>query len=231
MPNLKQSLLALLLATTGCYASAQDTYNRISFSSEAQSQVANDEIFASLSKTIQADTTSNIAKELNTAMNSAINIAKKYPNITIKTGQQSTYPRYDNKNNRIIGFTGKASVELRSHDFEQAGQFIADLQPIMSIDQINFSVSKKTMAAEEQRLKSEAIARFRADAQDITQAFGASDYKLVSVQLGANNHHYYPRPMAMASMKVMDDGFESQNLEGGKTNLSYTANGVIELVK
>lgn len=213
-------------------AAASD-YNRISFNSEVKSEIANDEIRATLSKTAQATTAAGIAKTLNKSINEAMQIAKRYPEVQVTTGRQSTYPRYDSKNrDKIIGFTGSASIEIKSNNFEKASQLIADLQSIMVMESIGFGVSQQAQEAEETRLKTQAIKRFQDEAQSISNAFGAQGYKIVSVNLGGNNSHYYPRPMVMmTSAKLMDASIETQQFEGGNSTMSYTANSTIELVK
>lgn len=229
MKTLSKTLLMSTLLAVSSTALAED-YNRISFNSEVKSEIANDEIRASLSKTAQASTAAAIAKELNSSINAALQIAKRYPEVTVTTGHQSTYPRYDNKN-KIIGFTGSVSLDIKSQNFEKASQLIADLQSTMVMENISFGVSEKLRDSEEKRLQLEAIKRFGNEATTISQAFGASSYKIVNVNLGGNN--YYVRPvMAMTSMKAMDAaGVEAQNFEAGNTTLTYTANGTIELVK
>ncbi len=229
MKTLSKTLLMSTLLAVSSTALAED-YNRISFNSEVKSEIANDEIRASLSKTAQANTAAAIAKELNSTINSALQIAKRYPEVTVTTGRQNTYPRYDNKS-KIIGFTGSVSLDIKSQDFEKASQLIADLQSTMVMENISFGVSEKLRDSEEKRLQLEAIKRFGDEATSISQAFGASSYKIVNVNLGGSNN-YYARPM-MASMKAMDAaaGIEAQNFEAGNTTLTYTANGTIELVK
>lgn len=233
MSFLKNSLIA---TATTCMLSlpalANDqAYNRISFNSEVKSEIANDEIRATMSKTAQASTAAAIAKELNSSVNAAMQIAKRYPEVTVTTGQQSTYPRYANNSTKIIGFTGSVSINIKSNNFEKASQLIADLQSTMVMDNISFGVSDKLRESEEKRLQLEAIKRFNEEATTISQAFGSSSYKIVNVNLGGANH-YYPRPV-MASMKAMDAsaGIEAQNFEAGNTTLSYSANGTIEIIR
>ena len=206
-------------------------YNRISFNSEVRSEIANDEIRATMSKTAQASTAAAIAKELNSSVNAAMQIAKRYPEVTVTTGAQSTYPRYANNSTKIIGFTGSVSINIKSNNFEKASQLIADLQSTMVMENISFGISDKLRDSEEKRLRLEAIKRFKEEATTISQAFGSSSYKIVNVSLGGNNH-YYPQPV-MASMKAMDAApvIEAQNFEAGNTTLSYNANGTIEIIR
>lgn len=229
--KLTKTLMALGLVASSL-AHADINYNQVSFSSEVRSEIANDEMHATLKKTAQAKDAASLAKELNGIINNALQIAKRYPEVQVSTGRQNTYPRYDEKNNnKIIGFTGSASLELRSKDFEKSSQLIADLQSILVMEDLNFGVSDATREKEEKQLQTKAIKRFGDEAQSIATAFGASGYKIVNVQLGSSNH-YYARPMAMAaSLKTMDTSIEAPSFESGNTTLSYTTSGTIELIK
>lgn len=232
MSFLKKSLIVTATAamfSTPALANDQ-TYNRISFNSEVTSQIANDELRASMSKTTQATTATAIAKELNGSLNAVMQIAKRYPEVTVTTGSHSTYPRYANNSSKIIGFTGKVSIDIKSNNLEKAGQLIADLQSLMVMDHISFDVSEKLRSSEEKRLQLKAIQRFHEEATSISQAFGSSGYKIVHVNLGGDSNHY-ARPM-MVSMKAMDStvGIEAPSFEAGNTTLTYTANGTIEII-
>ncbi|MDO4441902.1 MAG: SIMPL domain-containing protein [Moraxella sp.] len=224
------TLGAFGLATLNAHANPNQSYNHISFSVEAQEEVDNDEIQVRLSKTAQAKTAKEVAKTLNKTINDALAITKKYPNVSVKTGHQSTYPNYGT-NNTITGFTGSASIQLKSQNFEEASQLIADLQTMMAVNDISFSVSDAAQKDINQRLTLNAAKRFQEQAQTISLAFGATDYKIVSVRLGEGDH-YYARPMAaMAMAKDASAGIENPNFEGGKTILGYQASGTIELIK
>jgi predicted secreted protein len=96
---------ACLLTAMMSSAHAEPTgYDQLSFQTEVKEEVANDEVRASLYKKLQATDAKTLATRLNTSVNSAMTIAKRYPSVTVSTGQQRTYPRYD-KNDKIIGWT------------------------------------------------------------------------------------------------------------------------------
>lgn len=234
--NFRSSLSLLALSSVLSVASwtqvvhASD-YNRISFEVSSKQVVANDQLQATLSKTVQAATAKDIAKELNRTMNNALAIAKRYPNVSVKTGHQHTYPRYkNNESTQIIGFTGSVSLELKSDDFEQASQLMSDLQSVMSVSSLNFGVADSTQDAISKQLEQDAIKQFQSQAKSIAHAFGASDYRIVSVQLGGNQYHHSYAP-AMMKSAMHSDAISPQQMQGGDTTLNYNVQGVIELVK
>ncbi|MCD1278160.1 DUF541 domain-containing protein [Psychrobacter sp. CCUG 69069] len=223
---------ALLLTTMMGYAHAEPTgYDQLTFQAEVKEEIQNDEVRASLYKKAQATDSKTLATTLNTAINNAMKIAKRYPSVTVSTGQQRTYPRYD-KNDKIIGWTGQANIDLKSTDFAATSQLIADLQETLVMDNLNFGVSDTKKDTLEQKLMTDASRAFQQQAKNLSRAWDARGYRVVSVNLNTGSN--YPRPMySSMNMKagVADESVPSQNFESGNSTISVTANGTIELNK
>lgn len=222
---------ALLLTAVMGSAHAETTgYDQLTFQTEVKEEIQNDEVRASLYKKAQATDSKTLATTLNTTINNAMKIAKRYPTVTVSTGQQSTYPRYD-KNDKIIGWTGQANIDLKSTDFAATSQLIADLQATLVMDNLTFGVSEAKKDAVEQKLMTDASRAFQQQAKNLTRAWNARDYRVVNVNLNTGSN--YPRPMFSAmSMKAESaDTVPSQNFESGDSTISVTANGTIELTK
>ncbi len=222
---------ALLLTAMMGGAHAETTgYDQLTFQAEVKEEVQNDEVRASLYKKAQATDSKTLASTLNTTINNAMRIAKRYPSVTVSTGQQSTYPRYD-KNDKIIGWTGQANIDLKSTDFAATSQLIADLQETLVMDNLTFGVSDTKKEALEQKLMTDASRAFQQQAKNLTRAWDARGYRVVNVNLNTGSN--YPRPMysAMAMKAESADAVPRQNFESGNSTISVTANGTIELTK
>jgi predicted secreted protein len=206
-------------------------YDQLTFQTEVKEEVQNDEVRATMYKKAQASDAKTLATTLNTSINNAMKIAKRYPSVTVSTGQQRTYPRYD-KNDKIIGWTGQASIDLKSTDFVATSQLIADLQQTLVMENLNFGVSDAKKDALEQKLMTDASRAFQQQAKNLTRAWDARGYRVVTVNLNTNNNNY-PRPMysMRAESAAMDSAVPSQNFESGNSTISVTANGTIELSK
>jgi predicted secreted protein len=223
---------ALLLTSMMASAHAEPTgYNQLTFQTEVKEEVQNDEVRASLYKKAQATDSKALATTLNTSINNAMKIAKRYPSVTVSTGQQRTYPSYD-KNNKIIGWTGQANIDLKSTDFAATSQLIADLQETLVMENLSFGVSDAKKDALEQKLMTSASRAFQQQAKNLTSAWNARGYRVVNVNLNTGSN--YPRPMYSA-MSMKSDSLESsvpsQSFESGNSTISVTANGTIELTK
>ena len=222
---------ALLTAMIGSAHAETTGYDQLTFQTEVKEEVQNDEVRATMYKKAQASDAKTLATTLNTSINNAMKIAKRYPSVTVSTGQQRTYPRYD-KNDKIIGWTGQASIDLKSTDFVATSQLIADLQQTLVMENLNFGVSDAKKDALEQKLMTEASRAFQQQAKNLTRAWDARGYRVVTVNLNTNNNNY-PRPMysMRAESAAMDSAVPSQNFESGNSTISVTANGTIELSK
>lgn len=222
--------LLLSLALAGTHAHAQ-SYNQISFNVETAKTIANDELTATLTKSADNANAKTLANTLNTTANKALAIAQKYPNVKVTTGRHHTYPRYDNKG-KINGFTGSSSINIQSQNFEEASELIAELQGFMTLGSLDFGVSEATQKAVENELKAQTIQKFTDEAKTISTAFGASDYRVIKVDLNNAGGRFSVSPvMGYAVAEAKDSSATIQSYEGGESRLNYEAQGVIELVK
>lgn len=222
---------ALLTAMIGNAHAEPTGYDQLTFQTEVKEEVQNDEVRATMYKKAQASDAKTLATTLNTSINNAMKIAKRYPSVTVSTGQQRTYPRYD-KNDKIIGWTGQASIDLKSTDFVATSQLIADLQQTLVMENLNFGVSDAKKDALEQKLMTEASRAFQQQAKNMTRAWDARGYRVVNVNLNTGNN--YPQPIYRTmNMKAeaADASVPSQSFESGNSTISVTANGTIELTK
>lgn len=211
-------------------AHAQPTgYDKISFSVKVGQEIDNDEVQARLYKKAQASSAKALAEELNTAINHALSIAKRYPSVSVNTGRQSTDPRYD-ENNQIIGWTGEVYLQVKSTDMKAASQLIAELQDSLVIGDIDFGVSEQRKDTIESQLKIRASYAFQEQAKSLANAWGASNYRLLNINLTANGH-YQPMAMSRSAAPSMLTSVPAQNFEAGNSRISVTANGSVELVR
>ena len=65
-------------------------YGLLNFAASASKKVSNDQINATLSKTVQNKSSSEVANQIATTLNQAVAIAKKYPQVQVSTGNQAT---------------------------------------------------------------------------------------------------------------------------------------------
>ena len=137
---------------------------------------------------------------------------------------------YENDNQKLKEWRGRAEVQIESKDFKAASQLISELQQNFQTQSINFSVSDEQRKKVENELMVEASKSFQQRAQIITQAWNKTGYNLVNLNLNTSN--YYPQPVMMrASMAKFADvaAAPPQDVAAGESKVTVNANGAIQL--
>ena len=228
------SMLALplvALANPTMTSNAQRADNLLTFEVTATETLNNDEIHASLNKSVQARDIKGIATQLTPIINRATALKAKYPDVKVSTGAQSSHPTYD-RNGKITGYTGYGSIELVSKNNEQISAYISELQSTMNIGNISFAISDELSNQVRERLRNKASQDFMQEAQSLAKLWGASGYRLVQANLNTTNgvasRMVFARDVQAA--EVAADA-KAYNLQPSDTQLHYTISGTIQLIK
>ena len=204
-------------------------YNIVNIQADAARQVANDEMRAVLYIEKSHKQPAELSNQINQLMNQAQAISRKYSQVKVETGAQSTYPVYDNDSSKFKEWRGRAEIRLESKDFKAASQLISELQQNFQTQSINFTVSDEQRKKVENELMVEASKNFQQRALVITQAWNKSSYNLVNLNLNTNN--YFPQPIMMrASMAkfATAEAAPAQDVAAGESKITVSANGTIQ---
>lgn len=229
------ALSALLLTgTISGYVSAAEpealNYNVINIQSDASRQVSNDQMHAVLFIERSNKQPAALSTQITQAMNQGLAIARKYPQVKVETGTQTTYPVYDNDSSKFKEWRGRAEIRLESKDFKATSQLISELQQNFQTESINFTVSDEQRKKVENELMIEASKGFQQRAQMVSQAWNKSGYNLVSLNLNTSN--YVPQPMMMRTSLAKFSNAEAapaQDVAAGESKITVNANGSIQL--
>lgn len=202
----------------------------IQLQADVTREVSNDQMQATLYSQLSDQNATVLANKITKVMNQSTALAKQYPQIEVKTGNQSTYPIYDDKQ-KLKVWQGRAEIILKSKDFKAMSQLIAQLQQQLQLQNIQFSVSEQTQQRIENELYVEASKAFQARAVQQLAPWHATHYELVNLQLSTAGSYRTMTPrfgMNMAMMKTAGD-VEAQNVEAGQSEMRVTATGTIQL--
>jgi predicted secreted protein len=192
--------------------------------------VQNDQMQATLYTELNNASPTALAKETSQIMNRAMDLAKAYPTVHVNNGAQNTYPIYGDKN-KLTGWRSRAEIQLKTSDFKAGSELIAQLQTNMQLDGINFSVSNEQRTKVENELMTEITGIFRARATQLQQAWGASKYELVNMNINSSSDEPHPYPMMMRAAKFdsVSAAPSPQTVQSGNSRVQVTANGSIQL--
>lgn len=202
-------------------------YRLIQLQADATREVTNNQMEAVLFTELNSNSPAELSQNITKVLNEAMRQAAKYPQVKVSTGAQSTYPVYDDKN-KLKSWRSRAQIELKSIDFKATSDLITALQNNMQVQSINFSVSDSERKRVENELMVEASQAFQQRARLLQQSWQATGYELVSLDLNAVNNE---RPPIMYAMKARGaaDAMESQNVQGGNSELRVNASGSVQL--
>ena len=222
-------LASAFSATAFAQPNEQLNYNVINVQAEAARKVSNDEMHAVLYIEKSNKQPAELASQITQLMNQAMALAKKYPQVKVETGSQTTYPIYDNENRKLKEWRGRAEIQIESTDFKAASQLIGELQQNFQTQSINFSVSDVQRKKVENELMVEASKNFQQRAQMLSQAWNKSGYNLINLNLNTNNQ--YPQPIMMRASMAKFSGAEAvdaQDVAAGESKITVNANGAIQ---
>lgn len=135
-----------------------------------------------------------VQENLRAALDAALSEAKKTAEpqqMDVQTGEFSVIPRYD-RNNKISGWQGRASVLLQGRDFPRITAAAARVSA-MTVSHVEFDLSREQRAKAQTEAQKQAIDAFKARAAEITRAFGFASYTLREVSVGNENDEFMLR--------------------------------------
>jgi predicted secreted protein len=218
------------LAATG-HAQVQSPRNVVSLSASASQDINQDLLVVTLNVMREGMQASEVQGQLKQVLEAALAEARKSAQATameVRTGAFSMYPRYNNQG-KVNGWQGNAQLVLEGTDMARIAQVAGKLTS-MNVTGVDYGLSRATREASESALLAQAVARYRAKAQDVAKAFGMGSFTLgeVSVQSGEPGFENRPMPMLKA---MRADAAEAAPLPvaPGKGTVSVTVSGSVVL--
>jgi predicted secreted protein len=220
----------LIIASAPVLAADQSPrYNTVELQAEAQREVQNDLLNASLYVELNDASPAALANAVNKSVNDALRIAKDYKGVRVRSGNNQTYPVYA-KGNVLQGWRARAEIRIESRDFEAASRLIGQLQAGMQLGNMSFSVSPEARRTVENELIAEAIGAFKARAEIVKTALAGRGYKLQRLNVASGYNAPQPR-LAMARVATAGQDVAAPNLEAGVSTVTVSANGAIEILE
>ena len=219
---------SLALAGTALAADPAPRYGTIELQAEAQREVANDTLSATLYVELNDANPAALANAINKAANEALRVARDYKSVRVRSRSTPPYPVCAKGNGRQ-GWRGRAEIRLESKDFEAASGLIGKLQAGMQLGSLVFSVSSDARRQTENELITEAIGAFKARAEIVRSALAGRGYKIQRLNV---NSGYSAPPPRFAMARALAAGAPeaaAPNLEGGVSLVTVTVGGAIEV--
>jgi predicted secreted protein len=220
---------SLTLAGTALAADPAPRYNTVELQADTQREVANDTLSASLFAELNDANPAALANALNKAANEALQAAKDYKSVRVRSGNNQSYPVYA-KGNVLQGWRGRAEIRIESKDFGAASTLIGKLQAGMQLGSLNFSVSPEARRQTEDELIAQAINAFKARAEIVRGALAGRGYKILHLNVNSGSNAPVPRVAMARALAAGAPEVAAPNLEGGVSLITVTVGGAIEVL-
>jgi predicted secreted protein len=199
----------------------------IDLTAEASLPAANDLVKAVVFVEANGRDPAELASRVNQEISEALRLIKSKPAMSVKSGNQQTYPVYGN-NRRIESWRMRSELMLESTQVAQLSELLGRLQKMnLALGEVSQSPSDSTRLAVEEAALRDALKAFERRADIIAATLG-KPYRIKQLRIhqGGSN-----RPlMAMrAAPAMMSADAAPAPVEAGDSQLTVSVSGQIEL--
>lgn len=225
-------LLALALGSAAARAETAAPANLVNFSVTASVEVTQDLLAITLQAVRDGADAAVVQGQLKAVLEAALAEAKQAAapgRLEVRTGGFSLHPRYG-RDGKINGWQGQAELLLEGKDAPRVAQTAGRLTG-MNITGVGYRVSRDLAAAHDAQVTAQAIQRYRAKAAELAQQFGFTGYALREVAVQSADNGSEPRPLMVRAKAEMAAADAPLPVEPGKSTLSATVSGTVQLTK
>ena len=220
-------LFSLLLApiAAGAQAQAETLFNLVGLSAQAEREIPNDLLTATLAAETEGADPAQLADSVNRTMQRALATALAYKSVKAQSAGYQTYPVYDK--NRVSRWRVRQELRLESGDFAAATELVGKLQATLVVTGLNLSVSNEARRKAENALIPEALASFDERARVVRDAMKAKGHRMRDLQLSTGGAP--PRPMLSMARQMSSESVAQPAIEPGSTRILVTVSGTVQL--
>lgn len=222
---MKKTLIALLTSATFAVPLAY-AGSTIELAAEASRPAANDMVRASIYSESTGTNPADLARKVNQEIAEALKVIRDKPAVSVKTGQQSTYPVYG-KDQKIESWRMRSELILESKELATVSELIGKLQQMrLALGSVSQMPAPETRRKVEDETTRDAIRAFQSRAAVAADQLGkAWKIKQLNIQQGGS----MPMPVMRAGRGAMMAEAAPAPLEAGESQVTTTISGQIEL--
>lgn len=220
-------ILLLCLLPLAASADTAPTYNRVSFTAQASTEVENDTLVAVLYAQREGPRADVIANQVNRLVDQAVEQAKQVPGVEVQTGAYRTTAVY--KDSNIRGWRVYQSIRLESQDSKRLGDLIGRLQNLLNVQSISYQLSPRQERKYQKRLITEALHKFQARAKEIADTLGKSGYRIVHLSVNTGGNRPLLMRAAAMNMARSERVGNAPRIEAGTQRLQVNLSAEVEL--
>ena len=201
-------------------------------------EVPRDVLSVVFSVTREGNDAQAVQSALKQALDAALAEARRMARpdqVEVQTGNFSLHPRYSQPGPRggtvvITGWTGSAELTVQGKDIAAIAQLTGRVQT-MTIARVGYTLSREMREKVETEAVAQAIARWRAKAQQMSQQFGYGGYTVREVNVSTNEPGPGPVPVMMRAKVMAAGAEEALPTESGKGEVTATVSGSAQMTR
>jgi len=228
------SLLCVSVIADSVRADTPPPLGVLGLSASASVEVVKDVVAVTLSTSREGSDANAVQAQLKQALDAALAEAKKVARpgqIDVQTGNLSIYPRYatapSSTRPAISGWQGSVELIVEGRDIVAIGQLTGRITT-MTIAGVAQRLSREASQRVEADLAAEAVAAFRAKAQNYAKLFGYAGYVVREVTMATSDPQPGPIPR-MRMQAAATSGAEALSIEPGRALVTATVNGTVQM--
>ena len=206
-------------------------HNVVQLSASAQQQVRQDWLTLTLAQRVQGADPAALQRRLGQSVEAALRQLRpqvRAGEFELGTGHFSLQPRHDPEG-QIVGWIGSAELLLQGRDVAALATAAAQVRGL-NVSQMAFSLSPQARQQVEASVRSAAIERFRASAQQVARDFGFASYTLREIAISDGEQEFSARPRLMMAAQARLDGAEAAlPAEPGTAQVQVTVAGTVQM--
>jgi len=221
---MKKTLLALL---AGSFAAASQAGALIDLAAEAGRPAANDMVRASVYSEASGSNPADLARQVNGNIGEALKLIREKKGVTVKSGNQSTYPIYT-QSRKIDGWRMRSELLIESRDFGAVSELLGRLQQMrLAVGDIAQMPSPETRRQVEDEAMREAIRAFQNRAAVVGEQLGKG-WKIKQMHINQGGGSPVPIMRGARAAMLAADATPAP-IEAGESTITTHVTGQIEL--
>jgi len=234
MPYLFVSIFTLFVSLSPVIAAENEPGTIVSLSAQAETNLVNNEVVVEFRAEAKGSDTNKLRKQVDFISAAISKRMKKERGAKIITTGRRVDPVWENRPGYKRERTGWYMIQsgrITSTRLDAVSDWLEEIEQLGAhLQGLQFRVSHQLLLATQEKLRLQAVERFKAKAETIARGLEASSFRIARLQTD-NHQPVYPmrrdRAFAMAeSVKA-----STPTLESGESRVAVTVHGEIELEK
>ncbi|HET9821841.1 MAG TPA: SIMPL domain-containing protein [Burkholderiaceae bacterium] len=230
-------LLALVCGSAVAQGVVPPPSGVLTLTTSAALEVPKDTMAVTFTSTREGTDAQAVQAALKQALDAALAEARKVARagqVEVQTGNFALQPRYGAPGPRgagplITGWQGSAELVVQGKDMSAIAQLTGRIGT-MTIARVAYSLSREAHEKIEAEAVAQAIARWRARAQQMSQQFGYNGYTVREVNVATNEPGGPVVPM-MRAKAMAAAGVEALPVEAGQAEVTATVSGTAQMTR